>query len=135
MAAARLDGVHQGPFISDVVFEHGEGGPDVHEAVSIAAPGRRQFEPSRHLGRSLPLLFARQTVVDLDCIHDPEALQSRLAMAKAAIEGLREPTAEMVRAGREAGFTSLLETAESDNDVPRDTWQAMIDAALGKDAQ
>ena len=56
-------------------------------------------------------------------------------MAKAAIEGLREPTDEMVRAGREAGFKSLLETAESDNDVPRDTWQAMLAAALGKDGK
>ena len=50
--------------------------------------------------------------------------------AKAAIEAMREPTDAMVKRGREKQFSSLLDTADSDDEVARDTWQAMVDAAL-----
>ena len=45
----------------------------------------------------------------------------------------REPTEAMTDAGRNAGMASLLDYAEDDADVARDTWRAMIDAALKKE--
>ena len=42
----------------------------------------------------------------------------------------REPTGAMVKRGMDKQFSSLLDTAESDNEVASDTWKAMVDAAL-----
>lgn len=52
-----------------------------------------------------------------------------LAMARAAVEAMREPTAAMIDAGCEAGFRASGDQCRDENHEPP-SWRAMIDAAL-----